>query len=68
MKKISERALIKRINRRLAKDGEQMHKYSGLRWHTDFGNYYVSNGNNHIVGAHTNPNDLAADLGINACC
>lgn len=68
MKTISEQALIKRVNRRLAKNAEQLHKYSGSRWQSDLGTFYVSDERNHIVGSHIDLNDFAADLGIRARC
>jgi len=38
---LGERALIQRINRKLAKDGQVLKKLRGERWRTDLGEYYV---------------------------
>ena len=42
MKTITENALIKRINRKLAHDGQQLRKSRpNSRWRHDFGDYYI---------------------------
>ncbi len=63
MARNAERALVKRINRRLAKEGEQLHSYSGSRWYSDLGNFYITNENNVVVGAHFDLATLAKEIG-----
>jgi hypothetical protein len=58
------RALIQRINRRLARDDEQMRKYPGGRWVTDLGEYYIVNYfHNFLVQGHVDPEALGRELG-----
>lgn len=38
---VSERALMQRINRVLAKDGERLHKRRGAGHHQDTGDFYI---------------------------
>jgi hypothetical protein len=50
---ITERALIQRINRRLAKDGEKLKKSRGEKVLLDLGDYFIVNFNlNQIVAHH----------------
>lgn len=62
---VTMRALIQRINRRLAKDYEQLRKNSSGRWATDLGEYYIVNYfNNFLVQGHVDPEGLGRELGV----
>jgi hypothetical protein len=64
MKKVSERALIQRINRRLAHDGEKLRKNSNPRHLMDMGWYYVVDvWNNWFVASHVNLEQLGREVG-----
>ena len=44
---VTERALVQRINRKLAHGGrlgQKLHKYRGGRWRTNLGDFYVIDG------------------------
>jgi hypothetical protein len=61
---ISERALIARINRKLARDGQQLRVNTSNAWRQDLGNYYVLDGNiNSVVSTHEDLEPLARELG-----
>ena len=64
--KISEQALVQRINRRL--DSEQLHRTRGQRWKSDLGDYFVTDQNNVITAQHVDIQTLADELGIVARC
>jgi hypothetical protein len=61
---VTERALIKRINRRLARDGEKVRKNSNPRHLMDLGWYYVVDvWNNWFVASHVNLEQLGREVG-----
>ena len=62
---VSMRALIQRINRRLAKDGERLHRYRGGQWSTDLGEFYiVDEYRNFLVRGHVDLAALGRELGV----
>lgn len=67
MKTITENTLIKRINRRLASDGEAVRVHLckwNSRWFTDLGRYYLVDVNrNTIEGQHIDIEDLGREVG-----
>ncbi len=64
---VSKPALIKRINRRLAKEGRlgyQLKKDRGYRWRSSLGEYYVLDINrNFIVRTHVNLEAYGNEIG-----
>lgn len=63
-KTVSERAVIARINRALAKDGEALRKTrADSRWKSDLGHYYIVK-NNFITSKHYNLGELARELNV----
>jgi len=62
--KISESALIKRINRKLAADGERLHTTRGERWRGERGDHFIiDERRNFIVAKHVDVRELARELG-----
>jgi hypothetical protein len=62
---VTTRALIQRLNRRLAREDQQVHAYRGGRWESDLGRYYIVNMNrNVIVARHVNLEALGRDLEV----
>ena len=65
MKPISESALISRINRRLAREDEQLHKSRGARCLLELGEYFVRDCNRNFIVAHNvDPEQLGRELGV----
>ena len=64
-KKVSERAILARVNRKLAHKNQKMRKCSPRdRWYNDNGDYYVINEHfNRIDEQHCKLVDWATDLG-----
>lgn len=61
---VSERALIKRINRKLVKEQEQLRVNRGDRWLTDLGNYYIVDFNtNFVTSSHFDLEKLGREMG-----
>lgn len=60
MSTVTERALIRRINRRLP-GCQRLRKYSGGRWESDFGRYYIEDDGSLIAG-HVDLQALAREL------
>ena len=61
---VSIRALIRRINRRLAHKYEILRKTRSHRWWSDLGDYYVLDWNlNFVVASHVDPETLGRELG-----
>lgn len=53
MVNITENAIIKRVNRKLAFDGLKLRKTRGNRWRNDLGDYYtIRISSNSIEGCH----------------
>ena len=62
---VTERALLQRINRRLAKDGEQVRKARTERARLELGDYYrIDVSGNVIVGKDEHLEKLGAELGL----
>lgn len=65
MPTITVRALVKRINRRLCQEDEQLHTTRGERWRSYLGDYYVVNFNSKaVVAQHVDPERLARELDV----
>lgn len=60
---VSEKALISRINRRLAHGGTVLKKTRGQRWRSSVGDFYEIDGNT-IVSTHVDLEDWARELGV----
>lgn len=60
---ISKNALIKRINRKLSREDEQLRTLRGERDWSNLGNYYITNGRNNVMAAHVNLERLGRELG-----
>lgn len=63
---VSEAAIIRRINRKLAHETQSLHRCRpGSRWWSDLGDYYiVDDARNAIVATHVSLEDTARELGI----
>jgi hypothetical protein len=59
---VSQRALIARINRKLAHDGEQLRVNTSDQWRFQLRNYYITC-NNTLISAHEELEPLARELG-----
>jgi len=65
MYKFSEQALVRRINRRLGPEMEQLCKARGARAELELGEYYVRDySRNFIVAQHVDPEQLGRELGV----
>jgi hypothetical protein len=65
MNTVSERNLIRRINRRLANEQESLRKTRGTRWWSYLGDYYIEDCyRNTIVAQHVNPEKLGRQLDV----
>jgi hypothetical protein len=63
--RLTIRALEARVRRRLAREGEVLHKCrQGSRWYPDLGDYYAANERNHLVRTHIDLEQLAEELGV----
>lgn len=63
--KVSIQALIKRINRRLRKDGERIATTRGERWRPELGDYYAKDIDRNVVTQkHVDPEAWGRDLGV----
>jgi hypothetical protein len=62
---VTERALVQRINRRLAKDFETLKAARGGRWRSTTGDYYVVDlQRNAIARTNVDPEALGRELGV----
>ena len=63
--KISERALVARIRRKLAKDGETLNACrADSRWHSELGYWYIVDTNtNFITARHCDLETLGREVG-----
>jgi hypothetical protein len=62
---VSMRALLQRINRKLAKDQEVLKTLRGQRYENDLGRYYTVNvADNRIAATHVDPAMLGQELGV----
>lgn len=64
MATVSENALIKRINRKLAKEGEKLHKSGNIRCQSNLGDYYVTDDRNTVIDWHCHLEDMGRELGV----
>jgi len=64
--KVSERALMARINRKLTKEGQILKKCkTNSRWYSDLGDFYiVSAGLNSVAAMHCDLLKLAKDFSV----
>ena len=62
---VSTRAIIQRINRKLAKDGDKLRKNRSQRWWPEMGDYYiVDEERNAFIRGHVDLEDLGRELGV----
>ena len=63
--KITTRALLQRINRKLDSDQEKLHTSRGEQAYQDVGRYYIINYyNNSITASGVDPEALGRELGV----
>jgi len=60
---VSKVALLARLNRRLAVEGQRLRATRGKRAVQDVGNYYIISNENRIVAMHVDPVKLAREIG-----
>lgn len=62
---VTQSAVISRINRKLAHEGEALKKSRSMRMYLEVGDFYILNINgNYIVRHHMDVEDLARELGV----
>ncbi|HTQ03027.1 MAG TPA: hypothetical protein VMI54_04195 [Polyangiaceae bacterium] len=62
---VTKRALIQRINRKIADDGEVLKATRGERSRQELGDFYILDPNhNAIVNKHVDPEALGRELGV----
>ncbi len=62
---VTLRAVVQRINRKLAGGDEKLRKNRGQRDWGDLGDYYIINTNrNFLVAGHVDPEAYARELGV----
>jgi hypothetical protein len=62
---ITEGSAVKRINRKLAPEGEKLRTLRGDRYWNDFGRYFIVDTHTGcLVATHVKIADLAAELGV----
>ena len=60
---VTQRALIQRINRALAKEGQILKTTRGVKWRQSLGDYYVVDLNrNFIISTHNDVEELGREL------
>jgi hypothetical protein len=65
MTQVTERALVARINRKLAHDREQMHRTRGERWRGDLGDYYITETRTRaLIAARCTPEGVGREIGV----
>jgi len=63
--RISRRALVQRINRKLAQRDERLKSSRGVRARQDCGNYWILNvRRNFVADRNIDPEQLARELGV----
>lgn len=61
---VSQQALVKRINRKLKQDGQQLKKARGERWKSTTGDYFIVDINrNFIVKTHIDLVEYGREIG-----
>jgi hypothetical protein len=64
-REVSVAAVVSRVRRRLARDGESLGKCrTASQWYRDLGGYYSSNDRNHLVRTHIDLEQLARELEV----
>jgi hypothetical protein len=62
---VTMRALLQRINRKVAAQGEQLKKTRSSRWRNELGDFFtISTGRNVITARHVNPEKYGRELGV----
>lgn len=61
---VSECALIQRIKRKLAHEGDRFCVYRGGRWESDLGRYYVVNASNWLTARDIDLEAFAREIGV----
>jgi hypothetical protein len=61
---VTKAALIKRINRKLALEGETLRTTRGERWRGDLGDHYTVDESNFITAQHVDLVECARELGV----
>jgi hypothetical protein len=62
---VTEKALVARINRKLAHEGERLCKTRGERWLNDLGEYHaVDIHTNGLTAQHVDPVKWGRDMGV----
>jgi hypothetical protein len=62
---VTLRALLQRINRKLAPEGRQLKKTRGTRWRGDLGDYYAIDVRRNILTAqHVDPEAWGREMGV----
>jgi hypothetical protein len=61
---VSENSLVKRINRKLEAEGEQLRALRHERDWSNLGDHYIVNDRNAVVAAHVDPEALGRELGV----
>lgn len=61
---INLRALLGRINRKLAHEGEQLRTLRGERDFHNLGRYYAVNDMNHVIASHVDPETWGREMGV----
>ena len=61
---ITRKALISRINRRLAHDGERLRSPRGELGRQELGDFYVTDDNNCVTAKDVDPEEWARELGV----
>lgn len=62
--RITQKALISRINRKLAHIGELLRRARGERWRQDLGDFYVTDENNCVTSKNIDPEEWGRELGV----
>jgi len=61
---VTPNALVKRINRKLAPEGEVLKATRSERWRGELGDHYTVNEANYVSSKHVDLAQLARDLGV----
>lgn len=64
-REVSVAAVVSRVRRRLARDGESLGKCrTASQWYRDLGDYYAVNDRNYLVRTHIDLEQLARELEV----
>jgi len=65
MSAVTERALMARINRKLAHDGEQMHRTRGEYLRRHFGDFYITAIRTQVpIATYCTPEGVGREIGV----